>query len=78
MVIEMKNVNYAIVATTYIDGNKPVVHRSKNLISEGLDYLMVQNDIRKADSYSLKKENSGYVLYSKYMLERTIFEFIEI
>lgn len=78
MVIEMNNVKYVITATTYLEGGQTVVHRGKQLESEEIDFLMIQNDIRKADSYSLKKDNKGCVLYSKYMLDRTIFEFITL
>jgi len=75
MVIEMKNVNYTIVATTYTDSGV-VVHRSKKLVSEEIDLLMAQNTIRNSDTYSLQKENNGVVLYPKHMFAITIFEFV--
>jgi len=78
MVVKMKNVKYVIVATTYPESGKAVVHRSQNMESEGIDFLGVQNDLKRADAYILKKGDNGVVVYSKHMLERTLFEFVPL
>jgi len=65
-----------IKAQTYFEGGRVVRHDGKVIESTKMQIMLNQNTIRQAHDYVLETKDGDYVLYSKHLLDRTIFEFI--